>query len=98
MRFIVVLALTPEGRLAKYAAFRVWADAEEHRVQYEGSFILANTTRRPLQEWVVDPDTLEVTFEPVPVPVREDSVVVQAIKLLAEDASPATKAAVLALL
>ncbi len=98
MKFVAILAVTPEGRVAKFETFDTWQDAQDHADQYVDAFVVTNPSQRAWPEWVLNPSNQTLSFAPPDPKVRVDSPIVQAIKLLAEDASPATKAAVLALL
>lgn len=99
MQFVAILATTPEGRVAKFETFDSWQEAQDHADQYINAFVVANPTQRPWPEWVLNPSNRSLSFSPPDAPLKgKETLALQAIRLLAEDASPATKAAVLALL
>ena len=102
MHFIAVTEVGPDGRLSKFqiADSRSEAQAfiDANLVDYPDGFVVANPSTRPWQEIVIHPVSGAITFEPPTPRDTGESGAIQAIRLLAEDASPTTKAAVLALL
>ncbi len=99
MHFVAILAVTPEGRVAKFETFDSWQEAQDHADLYVNAFVVANPTNRPDAEWVLNPSNRSLSFSPPDDPPPGiETPAIQAIRLLAEDASPQTKLAVLALL
>lgn len=81
--FVVIVAATPDGRVAKYAEFGDATDAEAHADTFGG--FVAPKPEAPIYQWVADMrnKTLRVGPPPAPAP-RKDSPVVKAIRRIAD--------------
>ncbi len=101
MPFTAVMLVTPEGKLGKFQEFPTRAKAQAHVDtfidQFPKAFVAHNPSNRHWEDMVINPTTRVVTFEVTRERQHKDAPVVAAIRLLAEDASPGTRAQVLAL-
>ena len=104
MPFFAVTDITPEGRIAKYQVFATRAKAQAfidtHLDNFPAGQVVANPTARPYSDVLINPTSRATSFSPPapPEPGKGEGKWVKAIRLLAQDASPGTKAQVLALL
>jgi len=96
MSFLAIVAATPTGRVAKYAEFDLETEADAHVVTF-GGFVAAKPAE-PRRDWLIDMVGETLTISTAPPDVRQESPLMSAVRLLADDAIPATKAQILALL
>jgi len=97
MPFVAVVETTQDGRVAKFAEFPRQIGADAHAAEF-GGFVVHRPNTTSVQHMKIAPTTRAVTKVPRPEPVAVESTIMQAIRILAEESPPQTRAAIIALL
>ena len=96
MKFLAIMAATPEGRVAKYMDFATKVEAETHVERFLGAWPDAFTLRKPAfprAHWLVDMRAKTVTSDPpAPRPEIPEPKETRAIRALAARLDPAAVA------